>query len=216
MADFAVLAGQWLDMYADVVMPTDPGTEHLTAHWPLDGTYQDLTGHGYDAVAGSAVVFDTGHLGQSAYFNGNNYVSYLECQNSTGMNLTGGATVSAWIKTPGLVDAYASVVTKGLQAWRLIRNNTAGSISFHFNASTTGEYQANGTTSITDNQWHHLMVFMTAAWFGSMSMENWMHGGRQGLSKRPPIRSISAAVSAGPPTGTGTAGLMMCGFMIRH
>jgi len=157
MADFAVLAGQWLDMYADVVMPTDPGTEHLTAHWPLDGTYLDVTGHGYDALAGSAVVFDTGRLGQSAYFNGNNYVSYLECQNSTGMNLTGGATVSAWIKTPALVDAYASVVTKGLQAWRLIRNNTAGSISFHFNAASTGEYQANGTTSITDNQWHHLM-----------------------------------------------------------
>ncbi|MEN6307901.1 MAG: glycoside hydrolase family 88 protein [Anaerohalosphaeraceae bacterium] len=157
MADFAVLAGQWLDMYAEVVTPTDPGTANLAAYWPLDTNYDDVTGHGYDALAGSSVVLNSGHLGQSAYFNGNNYVSYLECQNSTGMNVTGGATISAWVKTPGLIDAYASVVTKGVQAWRLIRNNTAGSISFHFNAAGTGEYQANGVTSIMDNQWHHLM-----------------------------------------------------------
>jgi unsaturated rhamnogalacturonyl hydrolase len=157
MKDFSVIASQWLEEYAETITPTDPGTADLGAYWPLDGNYNDATGNGYNAVAGSNVVFDSGHIGQSAYFNGNNNVSYLNCLNSSGMNLTGGATISAWIKTNGLIDAYASVVTKGVLAWRLIRNNTASSISFHFNAAGGGEYQANGSTYIMDNQWHHLM-----------------------------------------------------------
>jgi rhamnogalacturonyl hydrolase YesR len=155
--DFAIIAGQWLDDYKVVVNPTDPGTLNLIAHWPMDGDYDDATGHGYDAVNGGSVVFDDGHISQSAYFSGANNTSNLVCQDSTDMHLSSGATVSAWIKTAGLIDQYASVVTKGVTAWRLIRNSTSNAISFHFNAAGGGEYKANGSTSITDNQWHHLM-----------------------------------------------------------
>lgn len=154
--DFAILAGQWLEEYAEIITPTDPGTEHLIAYWPLDGDYKDVTENGYDAVPGSSVVFDDGHIGPSVYFDGADYTSYLYCQNSAGMDLDQGATISAWIKSDGLVDSYASVVTKGVQAWRLIRNNNTSAISFHFNAAGSGEYQANGDTSVLDGQWHHL------------------------------------------------------------
>jgi len=129
---------------------------NLIAYWPLDGNANDLTGNGYDALAGPRVVFDQGYTGQSAYFDGTDYQSYLECSNSAGMHLSQGATVSAWIKSSRLEDPYASVVAKGVQAWRLIRNNEAGSISFHFNAASGGEYQANGGTAVIDGQWHHL------------------------------------------------------------
>lgn len=154
--DFAILAGQWLDEYVEVESPQEPAMTNLIAYWPLDGNANDLTGNGYDALVGPRVVFDQGYTGQSAYFDGTDYQSYLECSNSAGMHLSQGATVSAWIKSSRLEDPYASVVAKGVQAWRLIRNNEAGSISFHFNAASGGEYQANGGTAVIDGQWHHL------------------------------------------------------------
>jgi hypothetical protein len=146
-----------MDNYSETVTPTDPGTDNLLAYWPLDGNYYDVTGHGYDATAGSSVFFDSGHIGQSAYFNGSNYTSYLDCQNSENMDLDTGTTISAWIKSSGADDQWASVVTKGVNAWRLIRNSSSDAISFHFNAAGGGEYQANGSTSVFDGQWHHLM-----------------------------------------------------------
>ena len=150
--DFAILAGQWLDQYAEVLTPMDPGTENLSAHWPLDGDYEDATGNGYDVLTGGSPSFDTGHIGQSVYFDG---ACYLNCQNSADLTLNQGGTVSAWVRTSGLFFPWASVVTKGLQSWRLVRNNETGAISFHFNSGST-EYQANGSTSILDGQWHHL------------------------------------------------------------
>ena len=156
LLDFEIIANQWLDDYKETVEPIDPGTTNLAAYWPMDGYFNDRTGNGYDATAGSSVSLDSGQTGQSAYFDATDFQSYLYCQNSTGMNLDQGATISAWIKSDSLDDQWASVVTKGVSAWRLIRNSTSSSISFHFNASGGGEYQANGSTSVIDNQWHHL------------------------------------------------------------
>jgi len=155
--DVAILAGQWLEVYAKTIAPTDPGTVNLIAHWSLDGNYNDVTGNEYDAIAGASPVFDTGHIGQSVYFDAADNESYLLCQNSSDMDLSNGATISAWLKSDGLIDPYASVVTKGVQSWRLIRNNTTNAISFHFNAAAGGEYQANGVTSVIDGHWHHLL-----------------------------------------------------------
>jgi rhamnogalacturonyl hydrolase YesR len=155
LADFAILAGQWMEQYFTPLVPTDPGTGNLAAHWPLDGNYDDVTGNGFNAISGGNPLFvDPGHSGQSVYFNS---ASYLDCQNSAAMHLTGGASISAWIKSSGLKHQYASVVTKGLTAWRLIRNSWSSAMSFHFNAAGTGEFQANGQTAVLDNQWHHLV-----------------------------------------------------------
>ena len=157
LLDFAVLASQWQDIYGTQISPTDPGTTNLVAYWPLDGDYNDAIGN-HDATAGASVVFDTtGHIDQSAYFDATDNKSYLDCTNSNNMDLDQGLTISAWVKSPGLIDPYASVVTKGVTAWRLIRNNSSSSISFHFNAAGGGEYQANGDTNVLDNEWHHLM-----------------------------------------------------------
>lgn len=158
MLDFAEIAEKWMFEYGDSVEPVDPGTDNLAAYWNMDGNFQDLAENGYDAVAGSDVTFADGHSGQAAYFSGNDYVSYLVCNNSSGLSFANGLTISAWVKTSWLSDQWASVVTKGIQTWRLIRNSTSGAISFHFNAAGGGEYQANGSTSIVDGQWHHLMA----------------------------------------------------------
>jgi rhamnogalacturonyl hydrolase YesR len=194
--DFAILAGQWLDQYVEVIPPTDPGTANLIAYWSLDGNANDLTGNGYDALAGSTVVFDQGHTGQSACFDGTDYQSYLYCQNSTGMHLDQGATVSAWVKSTGLVDSYASVITKGVQAWRLIRNNNAGSISFHFNSAFSGEYQANGGTSVVDGQWHHL-----AGVYDGSTVRLYVDGQLDASGYAGPVRTTSDLVYIGSRVG---------------
>jgi hypothetical protein len=56
-----------------------------------------------------------------------------------------------------MTDSWASIVTKGFSSYRLIRNNNTSALSFHFN-SPSGEIQANGSTDVMDNQWHHVVA----------------------------------------------------------
>ena len=162
--DFAEMADQWQDNYIQTVTPTDPGTEGLLGYWSFNGDYSDATGnHNASVVSGSGILSfaDPGHSGQSVDFDG---LSALECASSTGMNLTGGGTLSAWIKSDGETNAWACVIAKGLYSWRLIRNNAESTISFHFNPADGGsEFQANGSTPVLDNQWHHLMAVYTGS-----------------------------------------------------
>ncbi|MBN2064063.1 MAG: hypothetical protein JW745_04600, partial [Sedimentisphaerales bacterium] len=158
LLDFSQMARNWLLFYGNNIDPIDPGDNSLTAHWSMDNTFTDLSGNGYDALAGSAVTFAEGHTGSGANFTGDDYSSYLNCQNSNSLHFTEGLTISAWIKSTGQEDQWASVITKGIQAWRLIRNNSGNSLSFHFNRAGGGEYQANGTIEVMDGQWHHVMA----------------------------------------------------------
>lgn len=124
----------------------------LSAYWPLDGTYDDVTDNGYDASAAGTPSFTGGHTNQAVSLGGG---SYLNCANSADLTLAEGGTLSAWVKTGGLSNPWASVVTKGRYGWRLCRNNTSNAISFHFN-SPSYEYQADGDIPVVDNNWHHL------------------------------------------------------------
>jgi rhamnogalacturonyl hydrolase YesR len=153
LEDLAMLAADWMEDYALTITPVNPETADLRAYWPMEGTFQDVTENGYDAAPGGTPVFDAGKSGQAVYLDG---ASYLACQNSTALTLQQGGSISAWVKSGGLSSAWASVVTKGIGSWRLIRNNLSAAMSFHFNIAGGGEYQANGTTPILDNQWHHL------------------------------------------------------------
>ncbi len=157
--DFVEIASQWQDNYIETVTPTDPGTVNLVVYYSLDGNYDDATGnHNAAAIGGTLSFVNPGHIGQSVDFDG---ASALDCASSTGINLTGGCTISAWIKSNGQTNDWACVIAKGLTAWRLIRNNwgTGNEIAFHFNPADGGaEFQANGVTNVLDNEWHHLMA----------------------------------------------------------
>ena len=152
--DFVVLADQWLDVYGTTITPTYPGTTNLVAYWPLDGDYDDATGNNYDAIGVGSLYYQAGHLGQSVYFDGS---SYLEVANASGMDYDQGFTISAWIKSNGDGNPWASIVTKGDNAWRLIRYNTGSSLAFHFDAPNGTEYRTNGLTDVFDGQWHHVV-----------------------------------------------------------
>ncbi len=156
--DLAQIATQWQDNYVETVAPTDPGTNGLAAYWPLDGNFNDVSGNGHHAaVQGGPLSFvNPGHIGHSVKFNG---VSGLNCADSTDLNLTEAATISAWIKSSNETDPWACVIAKGVYAWRLIRNDVGNTMCFHFNpASGAAEFQANGNTPVLDGRWHHLMA----------------------------------------------------------
>lgn len=122
------------------------------AYWPLDGTYQDLSGNGYNAVPVGSPTFTSGYSGQAVYFNGS---SYLNCTNSADLTVKNGGTISVWVKSTGVSTGWATIIGKGRYSWRLCRNGTTNFASFHFN-SPNYEYKADGDRTIIDGQWHHL------------------------------------------------------------
>jgi len=122
----------------------------LLMHLPLDQSYADATGNSYNGVPVGNPVFAGGKYGQAVSLDGSDC---LRVENGENLNLAYGGTVSAWVKTSQLPTAWATLAGKGRYAWRLCQNNSSGSAAFHFN-SAGSEFQANGTTSITDNAWH--------------------------------------------------------------
>jgi len=156
--DFAEIARQWLDSYIETVVPAEPDAADLEAYWPLDGNYEDITGHHHASLAsgsGTPVFVNPGRRGQAVDFDG---ASGLACADSTGIHLLQGGTVSAWIKSSNETDSWACVIAKGLTAWRLIRNDVGNTMCFHFNPASGTEFQANGITPVLDGQWHHVMA----------------------------------------------------------
>ncbi|MBP8606254.1 MAG: BNR-4 repeat-containing protein [Phycisphaerae bacterium] len=159
----------------------------LTAWWPLDGSYADATGHGYNAMPAGSPVFAAGHTGQAVHFNGS---SYLNCTNGSSLTLQNGGTISAWVKAdPALQNtAWATVVAKGRWAWRLCRYGfgSGNSISFHFN-SPNYEYQANGSIPALDNTWHHL-----AATYDGQSIKLYVDGQLDASAATPELVNSNA------------------------
>jgi hypothetical protein len=161
----------------------------LTAYWPLDGNYNDVTGNGYHAAAAGSPAFTSGHLGQAVSFNGS---SYLNCQNSGDLTLKDGGTVSAWVKTSALNSAGACVVSKGQFGWRLSRNNASSAMSFRFNAPGE-EYQANGNIPVVDGTWHHL-----AATYDAQSIKLYVDGQLDAQVPTPqPVNEFTDIVNIG-------------------
>ena len=157
LMDFAEIAVDWNDFYGVSVEPVEPDTASLAGYWPFDDSYADASGNGHDGAGSAYVSFGGGKHGSALYFPGYDYSSYVVCDDSSDMDFANGLTVSAWIKSAGADDTWASIVTKGLSSWRLVRNNTTSSLSFHFNQAGGGEYQANGSLAVFDDQWHHVM-----------------------------------------------------------
>ena len=163
--DFADMASQWMDNYIETVNPADPGANGLVAYYPLDGNYNDSTGnHNATEVSGGGeltFVSAGSHSGQTLDFDG---ASALQCGDSSLVDLTEGGAVSVWVKSDGETDSWACVLAKGLSSWRIIRNNQNSTLSFHFNpASGASEFQANGSISVIDGKWHHVLAEYTGS-----------------------------------------------------
>jgi len=193
-------AGAWDEATLLITVPSIG----LEAHFAFEGSYADRTGHGYDAAPAGSPSFASGHAGQALSLSGG---SYLNCANSAGLGLRSGGTVTAWVKAAGLTNAYASVVTKGVNAWRLVRNASTGAMAFHFDAPDNSEYQANGTRTVVDNTWHHL-----AAVYDGQSVKLYVDGQLDVSAAAGPVNATVDPVYIGSrydnPTGRWWNGLI--------
>ncbi len=107
LLDFAVMAAQWMDEYAETVTPLDPGTADLTAYWAFEDVSVD--DYAYDSVAqayngrfrsGTTWEQFSGKYGGAVRFAGPlNTGSRMEIP-TTGLS-AGAGTVAMWLRPEG-------------------------------------------------------------------------------------------------------------------
>lgn len=180
---------------SDVVNLTEA---NLDAYWPMEGNSNDVTGNGYDASPTGSPVFTSGVFSGQSISLAND--SYLTCADSANLTLKDGGTVTAWVKTSALNEAWASIAAKGELGWRLSRNNTSDAVSFRLH-SANDEYQANGDITVVDNAWHHL-----AATYDGQSIKLYVDGQLDaGVSAPEPVNELTDPVCIGSqPVTSGT------------
>ena len=136
----------------------------LVAWWKLDETSgdkaADSSGNGHAAnVKGDARWQPAGgKVGGAIALDGDG--DYLEVVDESVFDFTAGVTVAAWIKPTAWDKPWQAIVTKGEQAWRIQRNNEAGTLEF----ACTGLSIPNGNDygslfgakAITPGEWHHV------------------------------------------------------------
>ncbi len=116
---------------------------------------KDSTGNGNDGtVSGASWVADNpSGAGWSLNFNGAN--NWVDCGNKSGLNLSGKATIVAWVKMTALPGASAyGVLFKGDNyKFGITQNAPAGRV-LAYNGSTT----IYSTKLIPAGEWHHIAI----------------------------------------------------------
>jgi hypothetical protein len=126
---------------------------NLIAHWTFDNTYNDSTENGHDAIPNGKPVFVDGYKGKAISLDG---YSYLHIQNSGDFNFPTGYTIAVWIKTEGVDNPWATVLSKGFNCWSLMRNNDSRTMAFHINTGS-GAVTVSGQAEIIDDKWHFVV-----------------------------------------------------------
>jgi RHS repeat-associated protein len=129
-------------------------SQNLEAHWPLNGDAIDVSGNNRNGtLSDMSMAYSTGHLYQALAFDGlSDAVQILGYKGITGQQ---SRTCAAWIKTThtsGEIISWGNTSTGG--KW-IVRVNETGSLR----AEVAGGY-IYGTTSLTDDQWHHVAVVL--------------------------------------------------------
>ncbi len=123
---------------------------HLNAPEDLAYDATTLANHGAYADNQSNV---TGLTGKNALnFNGTS--NKIDVPNESNYDFTTNMTVSAWVKVTTLTKAWQAIVTKGDGSWRIMRNNQTNGAEFSL--TNGSNYDAAGSTSINDGNWHML------------------------------------------------------------
>jgi hypothetical protein len=130
----------------------------IIGHWKLnDGTGTvavDSSGNGNDGTLMGDPQWVQGKMGGALDFDG--VGDYVNCGNAAILGDMDEITVAGWLTIRSTPTAWASVVAKGENAWRLSANNTATSFHFGITWYQNPNYSVNGATAIGFNEWHHV------------------------------------------------------------
>jgi len=82
---------------------------------------------------------------------------YVDCGNSTDLQITGALTVSSWVKfTSGNLDVIVTKDANGANRCWALWGDYLNVPAFNITSSNT-HYIANGTVAIDDGDWHHVV-----------------------------------------------------------
>ncbi len=148
-----------------LITPADPGTTGLVGHWKLDETSGltaiDSSGSGNNGT----LVNMTGNEWTAGILNGalvlDGISDYVDCGNNQSLQLTGEATISAWVKMePDNEDVYMGIAGKivvdpSYNGFALVRHP---SNVFRMWIGNDGDLQ-NVSSDVTynDTDWHHVV-----------------------------------------------------------
>jgi len=125
----------------------------------LGDALTDSSGHAHaptvPAVLSQAPVVHPSPLGQSRFFDGDDYMILAD---SAAMNMGQLMAASAWIKVAQYTSGYQCVVCKADEAWRMHRSNNGNGIGFGTTAG--GSQNLDGSISVNDGAWHHVAIVM--------------------------------------------------------
>jgi len=157
--DLEIMAHDWLVGDYNVVAET-PSTANLVAWYEFEYNLEDSSGNGNTGIFNGATSYVTGVDGSAIDLDGSGaYVSI------PGSNTPGGAfdfndavTVAAWIKVEAFNNDYATIISKGDDAWRLARHMNTDQLEIACTGVTSSSIWGHiaGGTSVKDGLWHHV------------------------------------------------------------
>jgi hypothetical protein len=164
--DLSVMAGDWL-LSDDFTASVAPDSVRQLAYWPLESDYLDYSGynHNGDPCDGASIIADPDR-GGVVYLDGAG--DLVDCHNPTDPCTldfgTGDWTVCAWIKTTqsGTGDENkGSIIGKGGDntgghRYALGVSEVTEGILTITTDDNVNKRQANSTTLVNDNEWHHV------------------------------------------------------------
>jgi hypothetical protein len=137
-------------------------TQGLVAYYPFNGNANDESGNGINGTLHNVTLTEDrfGNSGKAYYFLGNS-TSYIHTITSPLLNLSGNATLVAWIKGNGTLNNIARVIgttDDGVE----IGTNSNGTANSNFSYSGTNWFNIVSNKVINDNQWHFVSVVINA------------------------------------------------------
>ena len=141
-----------LGLFSSVSMAA-PCTGELIAWYEFEDDLTDSAGGDNNGTEIGTISYSTdSQVGRkSAYFEGTS--TYITLAGESDFDFTNAMTVGGWFKRDGSWPSFGTCyVTKGAQAWQLVRRWNQNYSAFGVAGSVTG-----AGTSMEDDAWHHIV-----------------------------------------------------------
>jgi hypothetical protein len=144
---------------------------HLVLHYKFDDTTTtDSSGYSNTGtLTGSGTTLVTGHIGSALSFTGSGYVTFTSVSSLGLATATSEISVACWIKTTSLDPTFLSLRDGGsaiidlVAGYNGVGNANTGIPSFLIlGTNGVGLTYITGSTSISDNNWHHIAATRTS------------------------------------------------------
>jgi len=133
-------------------------TQGLVAYYPFNGNANDESGNGINGTLHNVTLTEDrfGNPEKAYHFLGNS-TSYIQTITSPLLNLSGNATIVAWVKGTGTLNNIVRVkgtTNDGVE----IGTHSDGTANSNFSYSGTSWFNIVSNKVINDNQWHFVAV----------------------------------------------------------